>query len=50
MLGSERVALISTYEREVAALRAQPAEVVERIANGNTRAWLKLKDESILTR
>ena len=50
MLGSERIALISTYEREVAALRAQSAEVVDRIANKNTRAWLKLKDESILTR
>ena len=50
MLGGERIALISTYEREVAALRAQPAEVVDRIANKNTRAWLKLKDESILTR
>jgi predicted TIM-barrel fold metal-dependent hydrolase len=50
MLGSERIALISTYEREVAALRAQPADVVDRIANKNTRAWLKLKDESILVR
>lgn len=49
MLGSERIALTSTYAKEVAALRAQPLEVVERIANRNTRAWLKLKDESILT-
>jgi len=48
MLGRERLALLSSYEREVAALRAQPAEVVERIANRNTRAWLHLKDESIL--
>ncbi len=48
MLGSKRMALISTYEREVAALRAQPGEVVDRIANRNTRAWLNLKDESIL--
>lgn len=49
MLGSKRVALISTYEREMAALRAQAPEVIERIANRNTRTWLKLKDESILT-
>ena len=49
MLGRERLALISSYEREVAALRAQPAEVVSRIADANTRTWLGLKDESILT-
>ena len=48
MLGSQRIALISTYEKEVGALRAQPPEVVARIANKNTRAWLKLKDENIL--
>ena len=48
MLGSERIALISTYEKEVAALRANPPDVVNRIANENTRAWLKLEDESIL--
>lgn len=48
MLGSKRLALISSYEREMAALRAQPAETVERIANRNTRAWLQLKDESVL--
>jgi predicted TIM-barrel fold metal-dependent hydrolase len=50
MLGSERIALISTYEREVSALKAQPADVVDRIANRNIRAWLKLSDESILSR
>jgi predicted TIM-barrel fold metal-dependent hydrolase len=48
MLGSERIALISTYEREVVALKAQPPEVLERIADRNIRAWLKLPDESIL--
>ena len=48
MLGTERIALISTYEKEVAALRANPPDVVDRIANRNTRAWLKLKDENIL--
>ena len=47
MLGRARMALISTYAREVAALRAQPAAVLDQIANRNTRAWLKLKDESI---
>jgi len=49
MLGEKRLALISTYAREVAALKANKPEVVERIANTNIRAWLKLKDESILT-
>ena len=48
MLGSERIALLSTYAKEVAALRAQPAAVLDRIADRNIRAWLKLKDESIL--
>lgn len=49
MLGSQRIALISTYEREVTALKAQPPEVLARIADRNIRAWLKLTDESILT-
>lgn len=48
MLGTERIALLSTYEKEVAGLKANPPEVVDRIANRNTRAWLKLKDENIL--
>ena len=48
MLGDKRLALISTYAREVAALKANKPEVVDRIANRNIRAWLKLKDESIL--
>lgn len=33
---------------EVAALQASPPEVVGRIADRNTRAYLKLSDESIL--
>lgn len=41
MLGEKRLALISTYAREVAALRAQPPDVVARIAGSNTLAWLK---------
>jgi predicted TIM-barrel fold metal-dependent hydrolase len=48
MLGGKRLALISTYAKEVGALKAQPADVVDRIADRNIRAWLKLKDESIL--
>lgn len=42
------VKLISTYQREVEALMQSPPEVVQRIADVNTRAYLKLKDESIL--
>ena len=41
--------LISTYQREVEALKQSPPEVVHRIANVNTRNFLKLQDESILT-
>ena len=48
MLGSERIALISSYEKEVAALRANGAAVVDRIANRNIRAFLGLKDDNIL--
>jgi predicted TIM-barrel fold metal-dependent hydrolase len=47
-INGQVVRLISTYEKEITALRASPAEVVNRIANTNTRAFLKLKDESIL--
>jgi len=47
-INGQIVRLISTYEREVAALKAQPPEVLARIADHNTRAWLKLHDESIL--
>ena len=42
------VRLISTYANEVAALKASPPDVVERIAGSNTRAFLKLRDEGIL--
>ena len=45
----EVVKLISTYEREVAALTASPSNVVERIAATNTLDYLKLRDESILS-
>lgn len=48
-INDQVVRLISTYEREVAALKACPPEVVERIASANTRNFLKLHDESLLS-
>jgi predicted TIM-barrel fold metal-dependent hydrolase len=47
-INGQVVRLISTYEREVGALKENPAEVVQRIASTNTRAYLKLHDEGIL--
>lgn len=47
-INGQIVRLISSYDREVGALKENPAEVVDRIANRNTRAFLKLADESIL--
>jgi predicted TIM-barrel fold metal-dependent hydrolase len=47
-IDDELVRLIGTYGGEVAALLANPSTVVERIASTNTRAFLKLPDESIL--
>ena len=47
-INGQVVRLISTYKKEVDALTASPADVVDRIANTNTRAFLKLHDESIL--
>ncbi len=48
-INGQIVRLISTYEREVTALKASPPDVVQRIAATNTRAFLKLPDESILS-
>jgi predicted TIM-barrel fold metal-dependent hydrolase len=48
-INGQVVRLISTYKAEVAALKASPPEVVERIAGSNTRAFLKLPDERILS-
>ena len=48
-IDSEVVRLVSTYANEVAALTASPPEVVERIASINTRRFLKLSDESLLS-
>lgn len=48
-INSEVVRLISTYKKEVEALTASGPDVVNRIANTNTRAFLKLPDESILS-
>lgn len=43
------VKLISTYEREVNALKASPRDVVHRISATNTLNFLKLTDETILS-
>lgn len=48
-INGEVVRLISTYKKEVAALTGGGTEMVNRIANTNTRAFLKLADESILS-
>lgn len=48
-INNEVVRLISTYKKEVEALTASGPDVVNRIANTNTRAFLKLPDESILS-
>ncbi|MDZ4403263.1 amidohydrolase family protein [Prosthecobacter sp.] len=48
-ISGEVVKLISTYEREVIALKAAGEEVVRRIAATNTLNYLKLPDESILS-
>lgn len=48
-INHELVRLISTYRREMDALRASPPEVVRRIAATNTLNFLKLPDENILT-
>ena len=48
-INGQVVRLISTYKKEVDALTTSPPAVVDRIANTNTRAFLKLHDESILS-
>lgn len=45
----EIVRLICNYEKEVTSLKKNAPEVVQRIAYHNTRDYLKLKDESILS-
>jgi len=47
-INGQLVRLISTYEREVTALKASNTAVVERISSTNTRAFLKLRDEGLL--
>ena len=42
-IDGEIVRLISTYQREVEVLKQSPPEVVNRIANINTRGFLKLQ-------
>jgi len=46
-IDGEVARLISTYAREVAALKANAPAVVERMTSTNTRAFLKLKDENL---
>jgi predicted TIM-barrel fold metal-dependent hydrolase len=46
--GDGLLSLLSTYKRETAALKSQPAAVIQKIAWQNTLDFLKLKDESIL--
>lgn len=48
-INNKVVRLICTYEKELHALKANTPEVIRRIADTNTRAYLKLKDESILS-
>lgn len=47
-INGEVVRLICDYPTEVKALTTCGPHVVNRIANENTRAWLKLHDESLL--
>lgn len=47
-INGQVVRLISTYEKELAALKWNSPDVVQRITDTNTRAFLKLHDESIL--
>lgn len=48
-INDQVVRLISTYEAEVKALTTNPPEVVQRIADINTRAYLNIRDESIFS-
>lgn len=48
-INGQVVRLISTYARELEALKSNPSDVVHRITGTNTRAWLKLDDESLLS-
>jgi predicted TIM-barrel fold metal-dependent hydrolase len=43
------LSLMSSYEKEVAALKAQSKETLERIAHKNILDFLKLKNETVLT-
>jgi predicted TIM-barrel fold metal-dependent hydrolase len=41
------LSLVSSYEKEVNALKAQPNAVIQRIANKNILQFLKLKNEKL---
>jgi len=45
-INGQVVRLISTYEKEVAALRASPVEVVDRIAHQNIADFLQLNQDA----
>jgi predicted TIM-barrel fold metal-dependent hydrolase len=47
-INHEVVKLISTYEREMAALKSNPADVVQRITATNTLKYLGLTHEDLL--
>jgi hypothetical protein len=47
-INHEVVKLISTYEREMTALKSNPAEVVQRITATNTLKYLGLTHEDLL--
>ncbi len=49
-LGTEILSLRSTYQEEVDCVRALPEKLRAKVTHHNTLAWLKLKDERILTR
>lgn len=42
------LSLLSSYEKEVSALKAQPNGVIQRIAEKNVLEFLKLKNEDVL--
>jgi predicted TIM-barrel fold metal-dependent hydrolase len=44
------ISLRSTYEEEIACVRALPEKLQAAITHTNTLAWLQLKDENLLTR
>ena len=48
-LDGRLLSLASSYEKEFAALKAQSANVIQRIAHRNILQFLRLQDENVLT-